>query len=654
MSQKKINISIVIVNYNVEYFLEQCLNSVYAALQHLTAEVFVVDNNSIDGSVEMVKSRFPAVHLIANSKNVGFSCANNQAMRIAQGEYILLLNPDTVVEEDTFSKCIQFMDEHPEAGGLGVRMIDGKGNFLPESKRGLPTPAAAFYKIFGVSRLFPKSKTFSKYHLSYLNEFEINEIEVLSGAYMMMRKESLDKVGLLDEAFFMYGEDIDLSYRILQGGYKNYYFPQTQIIHYKGESTKKSSVNYVFVFYRAMIIFAKKHFSQKNAKLFSVLINLAIYFRASLAILSRVIRKSTLPFFDLLTSLLLLFGIAQLWAYSEIVFPREVLVISIPSYTSLWFISILYSGGYDRPIRLLSFVSGVLIGTIIILTLYALLPKEYQFSRLYILAGGISLILYYTISRFLLSTLLGGRFDLNDLRKKTFAIIGSQQEINRVEVILTNSAQTIEKIIYVSPNETKLPGHRGTISQLDQVVDIHKPDEIIFCAKDNSAESIIQWMSKLPNKDVDFKIAQPDSIYLIGSNSVDTAGDLYLLEINALSLPSHKRNKRTFDFFIGFFALILLPLSIWLYANKRKFIHNMWQLIIGKKSVVGYHMSNDDLISKLPKLKEGILTPLDAKTFKSSPIDRINSQKINLIYAKNYGISKDIHLFYENVRLLDR
>jgi len=259
-------LSVIIVNYNVKYFLEQCLHSVRKSVKDVDAEVFVVDNNSVDGSVEMVREKFPEVLLIANKENTGFSKANNQAIERSKGEYTLLLNPDTLVEDDTFKKIVKFMDSHPDAGGLGVKMVDGKGNFLPESKRGLPTPSVAFYKIFGFSRLFPKSKIFGKYHLGYLDKDETNEVEILSGAFMLLRKSVLDKIGLLDETFFMYGEDIDLSYRIIQAGYKNYYYPEARIIHYKGESTKKSSVNYVMVFYRAMIIFAEKHFSQKNAK----------------------------------------------------------------------------------------------------------------------------------------------------------------------------------------------------------------------------------------------------------------------------------------------------------------------------------------------------------------------------------------------------
>ena len=205
------DLTVIIVNYNVRYFLEQCLHTVEKASRNIEAEIFVVDNNSVDGSCEMVKEKFPHVRLIENHENLGFSKANNQALALSKAEFCLLLNPDTVVEEDTFEKCIEFMRSHEDAGGLGVHMIDGKGDFLPESKRALPTPAVAFYKVFGLSMLFPRSRIFSRYHLGYLNREETHEVEVLSGAFMFLRRKALDKTGFLDENFFMYGEDIDLS-----------------------------------------------------------------------------------------------------------------------------------------------------------------------------------------------------------------------------------------------------------------------------------------------------------------------------------------------------------------------------------------------------------------------------------------------------------
>ncbi|MGB0431327.1 MAG: glycosyltransferase family 2 protein, partial [Bacteroidia bacterium] len=231
-------LSIVIVNYNVKYFLEQCIHSCQKAMDQMKqahadwdSEIWVVDNNSVDGSVEMVRERFSNVKLIANKDNKGFSMANNQAIRESNGEYVLLLNPDTVVEEDTFLSCVDFMDQHPKGGALGVKMLDGKGEFLPESKRGLPAPDVAFFKIFGFSNLFPKSKIFGKYHLGFLDKDEVHEIDVLAGAFMLLRRKTLNEIGLLDETFFMYGEDIDLSYRIVKAGYKNYYFSDTTIIH---------------------------------------------------------------------------------------------------------------------------------------------------------------------------------------------------------------------------------------------------------------------------------------------------------------------------------------------------------------------------------------------------------------------------------------
>ena len=308
-------LSIVIVNYNVKYFLEQALTTVEKSRVGIASEVFVVDNNSVDDSVQMVADQFPEVHLIQNKNNPGFSIANNQAIKLAKGEYVLLLNPDTVIEEDTLSKCLQFLDDHPDAGALGVKMIDGSGKFLPESKRGFPDPYVAFTKVSGLSRLFPRSKRFNQYHLGYLDKEKTWEVDVLSGAFMMIRKSVLDEIGLLDEQFFMYGEDIDLSYRIQKAGNKNYYFADTQIIHYKGESTKKGSLNYVKAFYNAMILFANKHFDKKQAGTFTFFISLAIYFKAFLTLFKNLVSKA---FFPLIDSILIYIGFMvfkDFWAH---------------------------------------------------------------------------------------------------------------------------------------------------------------------------------------------------------------------------------------------------------------------------------------------------------------------------------------------------
>ncbi|MBI3134286.1 MAG: glycosyltransferase [Bacteroidetes bacterium] len=645
-------LSVIIVNYNVEFFLEQCLISVFKSLEHVPGEVFVVDNNSIDGSVEMVKQKFPQVILIENKDNAGFSRANNQALRIARGEYHLLLNPDTIVEEDTFSKVVAFMDEHPDAGGLGVKMIDGKGNFLPESKRGLPTPRDAFYKIFGLSRLFPKSKKFGRYHLSYLNPDETHEIEILSGAFMLMRKAALDKIGLLDEAFFMYGEDIDLSYRIVLGGYKNYYFPKTRIIHYKGESTKKSSVNYVFVFYNAMIIFARKHFSSKNAKLFSFLINLAIYFRAGLAVASRLVKRSVIPVIDYAVILIGLFGIAAVYQnYTGVLIPEILLKMALPAYAATWFFSQLFSGGYDKPVRLISNVIGSVIGTAIILMIYALLPKEVQFSRLIILAGGALVICYYLLSRLVLHFLIPA-WRIGGAKNKRFAIVGDKEESERVHQLLLQTNSNIFSVEFVSHDELKSDKKFvGTINQLEQVVEIHKIDEVIFCAKNISSRDIISSMLNLEGQKVDFKIAQPETSYLIGSNSIDSKGDLYVMDLNRINKPANQRNKRILDFVIALKVILLSPLLIWFFQHKAKLFKNMFGVLTGGLSIVGYAPVKHISTLKLPKIKRGILTA--AMQFNTTQDDEESVARLNLIYAKNHSVLMDLKIIYRNWWKLD-
>lgn len=282
-------LSVVIVNYNVKYYLEQCLRSLREATGGICSEIFVVDNASGDESVEYLRPRFPEVTFLANRDNLGFAKANNQAIRLSKGEYVLLLNPDTLVGADTLRSCLEFMDEHPGAGGTGVRMLNTDGSFAYESRRGLPTPATSLFKITGLCNLFPRSRIFGKYYLRYLDEQQVNPIDVISGACMMLRKEALEKAGLLDEDFFMYGEDVDLSYRITQAGYRNYYIP-APIIHYKGESTKKDSLRYIRIFYGAMLIFFRKHYPHYGIFL-SLPIRSGIYLRAFLAYCSQTVRK---------------------------------------------------------------------------------------------------------------------------------------------------------------------------------------------------------------------------------------------------------------------------------------------------------------------------------------------------------------------------
>ena len=266
-------LSVIILNYNVRYFLELCVLSVQNAIQNLDAEIIVIDNNSVDDSCEMMKKRFPNIQLIENKQNLGFPKGNNIGVDLAQGDYICILNPDTVVAEDTFTKVLAFAKKQNELGIIGVKLIDGTGNFLPECKRGVPTPFVAFTKITGLYKFFPK--TFGQYYAQHLSENQTGKVAILVGAFMVLKRELYNEIGGFDENCFMYSDDIDLSYMALKKGKANYYFHETSVIHYKGESTVKDGT-YMKRFREAMNFFYKKHF--KVSVLFSVFMEMGIVF----------------------------------------------------------------------------------------------------------------------------------------------------------------------------------------------------------------------------------------------------------------------------------------------------------------------------------------------------------------------------------------
>ena len=440
-------LSIVIVNYTVKYFLKQCLASVLGSEKtladgsELDLDVWVVDKDSVDGSVEMVRRDFPTVHVIENHENVGFARANNQALAQATGQCLLLLNPDTVVESDTFVKCVDFMQSHPDCGGLCVKMVDGEGSYLKESKRGFPSPQASFYKISGLIHLFPHSKRIGAYYMGHLPENEVNEIEIMPGAFLMFRREVYGNIGGLDESYFMYGEYIDFSWRIRLAGWKNYYFPETHIIHYKGESTKKGSMNYVYTFYNAMAIFVKRYFSGSNARLFSALLHLAIWLRATVAWAKRCAQRLALPLLD--------FGMAyggfvllkQLWAshWANNIdyYPAQYTYLVIPLYILILMASSWLHGGYDKPIRPMRIVKGMGMGLLLLLAFYSLLDEGQRYSRMLLITGSLWTLSSTLLIRVILSALHVKGYALKQRREKTL-IVGSEKETARVSALYRN------------------------------------------------------------------------------------------------------------------------------------------------------------------------------------------------------------------------
>ncbi len=642
-----LDLSIIIVNYNVKALLEQTLLSVYKAIQHLQVEIIVVDNHSADGSCEMVQERFPNAILIANKDNKGFSKANNQGIHIANGRNIVLLNPDTVVSEETFVKTVAFLDSHAEAGALGVRMIDGRGHFLPESKRGLPTPAVAFYKMTGLAKLFPQSKTFGQYHLSYLNEFETHEADILSGAFMMVKKEVLNKVGLLDETFFMYGEDIDLSYRIVKAGYKNYYFADTTIIHYKGESTKKHSINYVKIFYQAMAIFAKKHYSKQQGWWFAFLIYAAIYARAFLALVIRFFKSIEFLALDFVFIFTGFYGLMRYWEiYNKYVvggfYPPEYLYYHVPAYILFWVGGIWLSGGYANPFRLNKTGRGVIAGSIVLLSVYALLPEYLRFSRALILLGSVWALLITIATRLVFHFMRYKHLDTQASQISQVLIVGDMPECERVRHILSNYPLRFKILGFIKPQGVTTQGDWvGNSENLSMLAEIYKANEIIFCARDVSSAEIMQTMGKTDLPKVKFKIMPESGDYIIGSNSKNTTGEFYSVDITPLLKFKYiQKRKRLLDILLGILFIVLMPLALLRPRNFAIIFNNWMSVIRGQMTWVGYDTSVETEL--LPKLKTGVFSVTSA--IKNKQIEPSLISSLNLLYATHYNIWKDCEI----------
>ena len=634
-----LKLSIVIVNYNVKHFLEQCLKSVYQAIQNIEAEVFVVDNNSIDGSQDMVRSSFTDVKLIANSKNTGFSTANNQAIKESKGEYVLLLNPDTVVPENCFQALLEFADKTPDLGGCGIPMYDGQGNYLPESKRGLPTPEVAFYKMIGLNKLFPKSKKFGKYHLGYLAPDQNHEVEILAGAFMLIRKKVLDKIGLLDETFFMYGEDIDLSYRITKAGWKNYYFAGSRIIHYKGESTKKLSTNYVKVFYKAMVIFAEKHYAGSNQKLFKLFINMAIYGRASLSLVSNLIQR----FWMVTLESILIFGsLYLLKEYWEehikgiTAYPKEMLTIHLPYYTLIWLLSMGFNGSYQAPFNFSKLIRSILMGTLVILMIYGLLPNHLHFSRGIILFGTLVVTAVLFSWRSLYHLLKYKTLDFSQKSNIKSVLIGSEKKWSELSEILSSYQKNYQQIGFISDKKSDSPHWLGTRKQLKEIIHIYGVNELIFSNETVSTKYTIQIMNELgPN--INYFTIPSASNFVIGSQSKNSNG-LYFgqqIELN-LSRNEYRSQKRFFDIFTSLILILISPFLILFKKTRDKLTHSI-AVLFGKKTWVGYASKSKDL----PTIKPGVYTTDYQLKDKSSSFQK----NLDLLYAKNYSVYTDLRIF---------
>ena len=631
------DLSVIIVSYNVRAFLEKCLVSVYKALGDIESEVLVVDNSSIDDTVAMVGNQFPDVRLIANDKNVGFSKANNIALREAKGRYVLLLNPDTVVSEDTFRKCIAFMDENEDAGVVGVKMYDGTGTYLPESKRGLPSPMASFFKLTGLNSWFPKSNFINHYYLGGLDRDEINEVDVLTGAFMFMSKRALDKVGLLDETFFMYGEDIDLSYRFQKAGYKNYYLPTTSIIHYKGESTRRSSMVYVRTFYNAMRIFVAKHYSGPRGFFVRQMLNIGIYMRGILSGLHRFFKSTLIPLMDLVLIAGSILVVTNLWSryffHDEEHFDANFYKVNLPLYTITWFVSVFLAAGNRPDRRPFRIVLSIIAGTGVILLIYSLLDTSLRSSRAVILLSALVVSFVLSLWALVLQKLFGSS------RGGIVGIVGSGAESERIMELL-NRLNPKAKLAGVISTESapQAVEHIGSVDQLPRIVAQYRINELIFAARDLEFGEISRWMAQL-GPGVRYKIASEDSSALVGSDSKTQATSLYTTEVR-YSIDDHmqRRNKRLLDLAFALLMCICFPVLM-LFRQGRALLKSSVQVIGGKKTWVSYN-TTDDKLNELPQVKPGVFEI----SMRRSGADRQSREThmLNYLYAREYSIWRDL------------
>lgn len=645
-------VSVIIVNYNVKYFLEVCLHSVSRAIGHVDGEIIVVDNNSSDDSCRMIREKFPTVVLIENKDNKGFSKANNQGVVIAKGEYILFLNPDTVMPEDFLSKTVAYMDAHPEAGALGPRLIDGKGTFAPDSKKSFPTLSVAIFKTTGINKIFSKSPYFNKYYAVHVKEHETAEVEVLSGCCMLVRRKAMDEAGgAFDEDYFMYCEDVDLSYRIQKSGHKNIYYPEATLIHYKGESTRKATLSYVRIFNEALSTFVKKHYDSRKAKMFVLFINVGIILRAIMSAAKNILKVLRMPLFDaliLLGSLAVMqnFWVAHIKNVGEI--PFRSLYLTFPVYILLWLVSMFFNGAYDQPYRPLRVTRGMVIGTVVILAYYGLLPPELRYSRaLIVLSGVVGTVAMLGLHEALYRLGIFKFIPYDKLPRKA-VIVGTEQDYEETAATLrrVNYAPELSGRVSINDNEHNA---LSSIKEMKELLYTASVNEVIFCVSHLSYEQIFTQMQRC-GKEYDYKIHLPHSQSFIGSNSSNTAGDLYTIDRNYnLAGFAQLRNKRVIDILFSLFFILLFPITFFLVRRPGEFFGNCIKVLSGQKTWVGYagNMNNN---KRLPRIKPGIIPPYNILG-QYIPAAEVREQ-LDIVYAQHYTPVTDVRLILKNYKYL--
>ncbi|MFZ5515658.1 MAG: glycosyltransferase [Candidatus Zhuqueibacterota bacterium] len=683
------DLSIIIVSYNVKEFLEQAIVSIVKSSQSIQYEIFVVDNASSDGSAELIRKKFPSIHLITNSDNKGFAAANNQALKLARGKYILLINPDTIVQEDTVRIIRNFIEAHPECGMVGCKILNPDGSLQLACRRSFPTPWVGFTKIIGLSKLFPQSRWFGRYNLTYLDPDETYEVEAISGSFMFFRRSVLEDVGYLDESFFMYGEDLDWCFRIQQAGWKIYYVPDTRIIHFKGESSKKSNIDLILQFYRAMKLFVEKHYHNRYFHVPQWLLVAGISLRASLTFLKRFLLWM-LP--GLIDGVLLSLGMmaAIFIRFYNFEHLRAYLPV-MTVYTVIWLVCLWIAGSYSRKrYSSLRAVYGVAIG-LLFNTSLTFFFNQYAFSRAVVLIAGALVMALLAGWRFALKIV--SRFHVlpfQDAFRQSFLgrgalIVAPVASGQRIAAKLRERLEagydvygivTPEEIDDVDDENGNRVPVLGQLTHLEEIVRQSRVREIIFSTEKIAYDRILEIIARTKNRNLNFKLVPSSMDVVIGKASIEYIGDLPLMDIEYnLNRPINIFVKRSFDVCLSLISIGLLsPVFVYLLLVKRVKVIDcssrfrlrefsgvnltpfrsrlpyLWSILRGDVSFVGSDIAGvqeSEEGGRFLQLKPGLfgLAQLNAARIGSDS----ERERYDLYYLKNYSLILDIEIIIKSV-----
>jgi len=648
----ELDLSIIIVNYNVKEFLQNLLHSIEKASANISKEIIVIDNASEDGSVEVLKEKFPSIKLIENNINSGFGKANNQGLEIANGKYILFINPDCIVSEDTFDKMISFFESHPDCGLAGCKILNSDGTLQLACRRSFPGPWTSFTKVTGLSTLFPKSKMFARYNLTYLNENETYEVDAISGSFMMIRKDVYEKTGGFDEQFFMYGEDLDLCYRVQKNGYKVFYVHDTQIIHYKGESTKRSNLDETKVFYDAMHLFVKKHLS--SFPIVEVILRSAIAFRKTFAFLAKRRVEIFTAFADFVFFNFCLFLAEKIYmgmtSWIGFLAPAYPIIYSVPA---LIHVGVSYFiGSYKKEsFSVLKNIMAMLISFLIITSL-TFFFKQYAFSRAVVLIAFMLFFILATSYRIILKLIFRIGVQQNGVLNKRTIVIGTTDEAVQLASKLKKRKTDIHSFLGLVGNKTSDIGKTinefkiiGSVQNINRVLTEKKINEVIFPSKEISYREMMSIVSKNQTNGIDYKIVGSEMDFVVGKTSISMLDDIPLVEVqyNILN-PSIRIIKKFFDYALGLMVLFLVYPFIYFSAkltnNKSEFqkvILKVPSVISGKMSFVG----PKEITSEQKRYygKPG-LTGL----WYVEDCDESEIEKLDFYYAKNQNVWLDLEI----------